>query len=305
MLKIVSIMKDDQRTPVFIHNAFRQNRVNLYTLTLDEKKALLPLVHQVKPDFVFYGREKSILEDIKELKKRFPRVKRVAWNVDMRHKLSDFHPEIIEVLSLADYLFATSNGNVEMYKELFGHDRCFHLPQGIDPKANNRQLLTRVDHHKYDCDIMFAGGVTGEIHNNRKKIIEIIRDSDLKFNHYDGRTRVINKELSKAVQCASICLDISTLTEISCSMSVRVFEMMGAGGFLLAPIYKDGHLNFDQNKYCGTYNNEEDILKRIYYYLDHPIERQKIAEEAYLFTHRFCKYEDRIKYMLKEITRGD
>ncbi len=74
---------------------------------------------------------------------------------------------------------------------------------------------------------------------------------------------------------------------------VRHFEVPAHGGFMLT--YETGELskNFEIGKECDVFHNEEELLDKIHFYLQHPEERREIAAAGqrrvlaeHLYSHR-------------------
>ena len=64
---------------------------------------------------------------------------------------------------------------------------------------------------------------------------------------------------------------------ITSGMSLRVLDIMGAGGFLLADSQAELLEYFEDGKDFAAYKNEEDLIEKAAYYLEHDDERREIA----------------------------
>lgn len=67
---------------------------------------------------------------------------------------------------------------------------------------------------------------------------------------------------------------------ITSGMSLRVLDIMGAGGFLLADRQSELLEYFEEGKDFAAYKNEEELIKKASYYLEHDDERREIAENG-------------------------
>ena len=301
-IKAISILPNNNRTPIYIERAFRENHVDLTVLKTSEVRHLERLTAKLRPDLIFFSKEPELAPYLARIKTHFPRVIFAVWNVDTRLDISEWSDEKLKTIGLADYIFTLSNGNVPQYKTMFKTDKVFHLPQGIDKQINHKYPLTVADKKKYTTDILFVGDIKVKVHDSRKYLLDLIKANGLNVEVYGGARPLFGVELMKAIQCAKICLDISDLTTLSGTVSVRVFEILGAGGFLLGPSYKDIDLIFkDPIKTYAAYTTHEDCINKIKFYLDRPTLRQEIADFGYQFCHKSCTYTQRITQMLKEI----
>lgn len=73
----------------------------------------------------------------------------------------------------------------------------------------------------------------------------------------------------------------------------RIFEILAQRCFLLT----DKHIVFEDGKDLVTYSSEDDLHEKIKYYLSHPEEREKIAEQGYRSVQKHS-YTNRVKEIL-------
>ncbi|WP_116126757.1 glycosyltransferase [Lewinella sp. IMCC34183] len=97
-------------------------------------------------------------------------------------------------------------------------------------------------------------------------------------------------EMYQTYHDATICLNDYVDTANGVGFNQRMFEVMGVGGFLLtraAPNFSDV---FPEGIFA-TYEDEEDCLRQIDYYLAHPGERAEIAARGQQFILEQYNYE--------------
>ncbi|MBR0163479.1 MAG: glycosyltransferase [Lachnospiraceae bacterium] len=99
-------------------------------------------------------------------------------------------------------------------------------------------------------------------------------------------------------RCTDINLNI-TLRSITAGIPLRVFDIMGAGGFVLTNFQPDLTMFFTQGEDFVYYESREDLIEKTEYYLTHDSERKKIAARAYekvcaahTFSHRLREILD-------------
>ena len=63
---------------------------------------------------------------------------------------------------------------------------------------------------------------------------------------------------------------------------MRIFDVLGAGGFLLTNYQEELEDYFEIGKDLVCYSSEEDLLQKTAYYLEHDEERKQIARNGYL-----------------------
>ncbi|MBR0172744.1 MAG: glycosyltransferase [Lachnospiraceae bacterium] len=100
------------------------------------------------------------------------------------------------------------------------------------------------------------------------------------------------REFPLVVKCTDINLNV-TLRSIVTGIPMRIFDMMGAGGFVLTNYQSDLLEFFTPGEDFVYYESREDLLAKLDYYLAHDDERRKIAAsghdkiaQAHTFDHR-------------------
>ena len=85
-----------------------------------------------------------------------------------------------------------------------------------------------------------------------------------------------------------------TLRSIGSGIPLRVFDIMGCGGFLLTNYQADMFEFFEPDKDFVYYTDYEDLLAKAEYYLTHEEEREEIAHNGYEKVKKNHTYEKRI-----------
>lgn len=99
---------------------------------------------------------------------------------------------------------------------------------------------------------------------------------------------------------AKINLNISLRSIIS-GMPLRVFDIMGAGGFLLTNFQSDFLDFFVPGEDFVYYDSKADLMDKIAYYLSHEDERAQIAENGFRKVAEQHTYKHRVEEMLSYI----
>ena len=76
---------------------------------------------------------------------------------------------------------------------------------------------------------------------------------------------------------------------------------MGCGGFLLTNYQADLLRHFEAGTHFDYYTDENDLLRKIEYYLTHEDERMSIAENAKKEIERSFNLEEYLKAMLENV----
>jgi spore maturation protein CgeB len=230
--------------------------------------------------------------------------KQIIWFYD-----APFHVNVCKMGNLVDHLFITAKGLVNDYK-YWGVD-CHWLLEGVNHPPH---------------------GVVNEVHENLKSDIVFVgtpdmRRNDLLMNVYDrfGDALMIwganhgppyfgldeyswNKKLPHAGRIingetypylcsnAKIILGTNIYNNIYQYFSNRNLYTMACGGFLLTSYVPGMEELFTNHKHLVWYNNQQECLDLIEYYLEHPNEREIIAQKGHVLA--FEKYS-----MKKQLTK--
>ena len=103
--------------------------------------------------------------------------------------------------------------------------------------------------------------------------------SDAFFEHF--RTTAINLNLVNG--------------NSDCGLNMRHFEITAAGGFMLCYHTADIDDFFDVGSECETFSDEQDLLEKIHFYLQHPKKRIEIASAGQRRTLKDHLYSHRLK----------
>ncbi len=105
-------------------------------------------------------------------------------------------------------------------------------------------------------------------------------------------------EMPKIFQASKINLNI-TMRPIETGLSLRVWDVLGCGGFLLTNYQAEIPEYFEIGKDLEVYENEEDLIQKVDYYLHHDAERMEIALRGYEKTAKYHTYEMRLAEMIR------
>lgn len=105
-------------------------------------------------------------------------------------------------------------------------------------------------------------------------------------------------EMPKIFHASKINLNM-TMRPIETGLSLRVWDILGCGGFLLTNYQAEIPEYFEIGRDVETYQSMEELEQKVQYYLTHEEERVEIAINGYEKTMRYHTYEMRIAQMIK------
>ncbi|MGN0140793.1 MAG: glycosyltransferase, partial [Roseburia sp.] len=104
-------------------------------------------------------------------------------------------------------------------------------------------------------------------------------------------------ELPKVFRQAKINLNF-TIPNIKSGIPLRVWDVLGAGGFLLTNYQAELPYYFKEGEDLVCFDGVEDLVEKAGYYLVHEEERRQIAENGYRKVREHHNYRERIRTML-------
>ena len=103
--------------------------------------------------------------------------------------------------------------------------------------------------------------------------------------------------MPKVFRYSKINLNMTVRT-IKSGIPLRVFDILGAGGFLITNYQADIADYFTIGEDLVCYESEEDLIAKVGYYLEHEEERKQIALNGYRKVRQYHNYDLRLKEML-------
>lgn len=314
-IKYISWIAD---SPCYELNSTTITNSNNYIFLFDKK-----LFHYYKcfaPNTVHYlplGSNVSRLDNISITKEEYNRyysdVSFVGSLYSTRTKFNH--------ISLPDYWNGYFNGLIEAQLTIYGH--CL-----FQEALTNEAIKVFSKAADLDCIIQDA--------NERNLLIFDLRDAIINYYlgkecSYRERIRIVNalsKEFSftlytnddtsshplvtnkgvvepfvdayKVYRSSKININITSKT-IQSGIPLRIFDILGAGGFLITNYQSELTDLFDINKDLVIYESPKDLINKVNYYLTHEEERIAITKSGYEKVKNFYQLSNRIYEMFKVV----
>ncbi len=104
--------------------------------------------------------------------------------------------------------------------------------------------------------------------------------------------------MPKIFKCSKINLN-TTNRAIRSGIPLRIFDIMGCGGFVLTNYQPELLDYFVPGEDIAIYESIPDMLEKIAYYLEHDDERVQIAQNGYEKVKQYHNYENRLNSMIE------
>ncbi len=109
--------------------------------------------------------------------------------------------------------------------------------------------------------------------------------------------------MPKVFQASKINLNI-TMRAIETGLSLRIWDILGCGGFLLTNYQAEIPDFFEIGRDLETYESMDELVEKVRYYLSHEEERVEIAINGYEKMAAHHTYEIRLAQMIKVLADG-
>jgi spore maturation protein CgeB len=108
-------------------------------------------------------------------------------------------------------------------------------------------------------------------------------------------------EMPKVFRASAINLNF-TIPNIKSGIPLRVWDVLGAGGFLMTNYQAEIPMYFVEGEDLVCFDGIDDLVQKTGYYLGHDDERRAIAENGYRKVKEYHTYKDRIETILSKVT---
>lgn len=231
---------------------------------------ILQLARYEKPEYIFFitYRNEISINTLRKLSKEGNKV--VGWFSDDHWRFDNYSK------FLAKYLFCS----ITTSKEAFIKYKKNNLNVIKSQWASNPKF-----YHPVKADEKYNVSFVGQKYGHREDILEYLQNKNISIDIF-GRGWDVYVPFEKVISTFSnskinINISASSLDPKIKQIKGRIFEVPMCGGFLLTD-YVDGlEEYFDIGKEIVCYEDKEDLVYKIKYYLKNDFERKKIAKKGY------------------------
>ncbi len=208
-----------------------------------------------------------------------------------------------QIKFLPEYIKGYFDGIISSQKEIWGYNFVEELMSDYiveetmkyikfddDPKYtfNYKNILFDMINKKITSDERIK--LLGSIADRYSLDLYTASDSSVIENCNPRGIVSYHEEMPRVFNRSKININI-TLRSITSGIPLRCLDIMGAGGFLLSNYQPELAEFFVPGEDFVYFENEQDLLDKIQYYLEHDDERKQIAYNGWQKVQQFFSYE--------------
>lgn len=187
-----------------------------------------------------------------------------------------------------DVVFVAQKDYLPTLRRAVGHDQVYWLPLAAAPDVHGDLRLDRI------YDVGFVGNIA-QAHRQtaRQRRLALLAAS---FNTNDFYRHYSPAQVGEVYSQSRIVFN----TSIAGDVTMRIFEGAAAGALVLTDPVQNGFAElYEPGAEVVVYQDDDDLLAKVRYYLDHPQEREAIARAGQARTLAQHTYRHRVQQILE------
>jgi spore maturation protein CgeB len=197
-----------------------------------------------------------------------------------------------------DWIFTTKSFGLTDLESKFGFTRASFLPHAYHPEVHRKFRCDASDHERYGCDVSFIGTWSPK----KQALLETLiarrpgvklRIWGMQWERAGARLQpwveareVLGAEYAKAIRLSKVNLGILSEMRKGASsgdlITARTFHIPACGGFMLHERTDEVAQFFEEGRDCAMFADADEMARKVAHYLDHPDEREAIAEAGHV-----------------------
>lgn len=271
---------------------------------------------EIKYDIVWIDKGIIVRKNtFKEIRRCQPQVKIIGYSPDWMVGRHNQSRQFLESLPFYDCYVTTKSYAVDDMKQLGCRD-VYYIGNAFQRDFHRPYNLTADEQKRFHCDVSFIGAFERE----RAESIMFLADHGIKVDIWGSQlwrefcdshpnlafrgTELINEDYCKALSGSRISLCF--LRKVNKDLqTTRSVEIPACGSFMLAERTTEHQEMFREDEEAVFFSNNEELLEKCRYYLEHEELRRRIAQAG----HERCmasdySYEGRIRMILEHVLNG-
>lgn len=224
-------------------------------------------------------------------------------------------PHLKNTLGLYDKIFTTKSFGKKDYQSQLGVKEVIFIPHGFDPEIHKKIDFKEIPLNLI-CDVSFIGTYSPKKEKILEHIAKNLPDVNLKIwgTQWEKSSSkflyssiqnfgVFGDLYAAAINGSKINLGILSEKVKGASsgdlITSRTFHIPGAGGFLMHEKTPESILFFKENEEAAFFENEDDLVSKIDFYLKNPNIRDVVREAGYSRAYNEHSLDIRAKSIIK------
>ena len=228
-------------------------------------------------------------------------------------------PSIPRAVPHYDWIFTTKSFGLADLKAKFGMNKASFLPHAYHPEVHRKFRCDASDQERYGCDVSFIGTWSPK----KQALLEALvarrptinlkiwgmqwEKAGARLGRWVESREVLGAEYAKAIRLSKVNLGILSEMRKGASsgdlITARTFHIPACGGFMLHERTAEVRAFFKEGTDCAMFEGAEEMVEKVGYYLDHPGEREAIAEAGHLrCLNTGNSVDDRMRAVVAKVT---
>lgn len=199
----------------------------------------------------------------------------------------------LECALKSDLVFCAQKDAVDRFRQDNVSAPVFWLPHAVEPRAycdpSDRDGIKTYDFISKKYDVCFVGHVNSE--NRILMLDRLFRE----FPNFFYGQRLFNDAAKKYSESKAV-LNISMKNDLN----MRVFEVLGSQSLLITDSIPTISELFQDGKHLILYNNLDEMVDKVRYYINNPDESKLIAKSGYQEVMKNHTIDHRVDKILQE-----
>lgn len=262
-----------------IRYMYRQRQAQLKNDPYQRDAELLKICYKERPELIIFCKgstiDSRVIRGCNLIGKTF-----LWWMDSNEHTLKK--SEHIERIKLCNIVAVSTWNVLDLLKSY--RDDIYFLNDGYDPQAD--YPITGLE---YKWDVLFLGELYGTRVDRFEKLKDLAKQKKFCLKNI---TTAYGNDHSTEVAQTKINLNFSTAGIIpDAGPSARIYKIMACRGFLLTETFPYlSKYGFVPGKDFAVFDGDDDLERKIDYYLEHEDERLRIAENGWKRVQPYTRY---------------
>lgn len=264
------------------------------------QKAFVELLKEKKPEYCFMQLQNPINMSVSVVREMAKYTKICNWSGDVR-QTPEWYKWFEDIGKEIHLTLFSNNTDVDIMRER--GVRADYLQVGFD----DGWYYKKEKKEGYP-EIVFCCNDYGSFQLSAYRV-EVVKALQKEFGerfkifgsgwekHGIKTHRIANVEESDMCNNCKIAISVSNF-RFKRYYSDRLLRIMGCGAFPLSHDFEEMGKDFTEGYDIVTFKNIDQLIDKCHYYLNHPLERNAIAENAYKTAHSKCKWDNRCEELI-------